>query len=69
MSDFLSPRAIPGVEAVKPDRYRRTVVVDDSEGLVEIQPVLGESMANGWRPWRAYAVMRLWMQTAVPFTM
>jgi AraC family transcriptional regulator of adaptative response / DNA-3-methyladenine glycosylase II len=32
-------------------------------------PVQSLAAANAWRPWRAYAAMRLWIQTAVPLTM
>jgi len=35
---FLAPRAIPGVEEVTPDAYRRSVVVDGVPGVVEVRP-------------------------------
>jgi AraC family transcriptional regulator of adaptative response / DNA-3-methyladenine glycosylase II len=40
---FLAPRAIPGVEAVTPEAYRRTIVVGDATGVVEVAPVAGEA--------------------------
>jgi len=43
MADFLMPRAIPGVEMVDSDCYRRTIVVDETEGLIEVRPVSGKS--------------------------
>lgn len=39
---FLAPRAIPGVEAVEGDRYRRTVRIDGSAGTIEASPIRGE---------------------------
>jgi 3-methyladenine DNA glycosylase/8-oxoguanine DNA glycosylase len=46
MMAFLGPRAIPGVESVTPDRYRRTIALDGGAGSVEpgsieIVPVAG----------------------------
>jgi len=38
---FLAARAIPGVEAVEPDRYRRTIEVDGCQGTIEVTPVRG----------------------------
>jgi AraC family transcriptional regulator of adaptative response / DNA-3-methyladenine glycosylase II len=35
---FLGPRAIPGVEAVEGDCYRRTIALDGEYGVVEIRP-------------------------------
>jgi AraC family transcriptional regulator of adaptative response / DNA-3-methyladenine glycosylase II len=35
---YLGPRAIPGVEAVEGDTYRRTVVVDGDPGVIELLP-------------------------------
>lgn len=43
MIDFLGPRAIPGVEQVEPDRYRRSVALDKARGVVEVRPVRGEN--------------------------
>jgi AraC family transcriptional regulator, regulatory protein of adaptative response / DNA-3-methyladenine glycosylase II len=40
---FLTARAIPGVEAVEPGRYRRTIALDGTEGVVEVRPVPGEN--------------------------
>ena len=38
MIEFLATRAIPGVEAVDGDCYRRSFTVDGSEGVVEVRP-------------------------------
>lgn len=38
---FLQARAIPGVESVKIDRYRRTVQIGQATGILEVQPVAG----------------------------
>jgi AraC family transcriptional regulator, regulatory protein of adaptative response / DNA-3-methyladenine glycosylase II len=35
---YLAARAIPGVEAVEGDTYRRTVIVDGDPGVIEIGP-------------------------------
>jgi AraC family transcriptional regulator, regulatory protein of adaptative response / DNA-3-methyladenine glycosylase II len=35
---FLAARAVPGVEAVDGDTYRRTITVDGAPGLLEISP-------------------------------
>ena len=35
---FLAPRAIPGVEVVSPDSYRRTVSLSGSTGELEVRP-------------------------------
>jgi AraC family transcriptional regulator of adaptative response / DNA-3-methyladenine glycosylase II len=35
---FLALRAIPGVESVSESAYRRTLEIDDSEGLLEVVP-------------------------------
>ncbi len=34
---FLAPRAVPGVESVGDDRYRRTIDVDGDPGVVEVE--------------------------------
>jgi AraC family transcriptional regulator of adaptative response / DNA-3-methyladenine glycosylase II len=39
---FLQARAIPGVETVAEDRYRRTAQVGEAAGVIEVQPVEGE---------------------------
>lgn len=39
MTQFLSPRAIPGIEVVEPDCYRRSFRLDRAEGVVEVRPV------------------------------
>ena len=36
MIDFLAARAIPGVEAVEPDRYMRTIELDGARGTIEV---------------------------------
>jgi AraC family transcriptional regulator of adaptative response / DNA-3-methyladenine glycosylase II len=41
MIDFLSARAIPGVEAVTPRRYARTLTVDGERGVVIVTPGSG----------------------------
>jgi len=41
---FLGARAIPGVEIVDRDTYRRTIVVDDDPGLIEVEPGLGDHL-------------------------
>jgi AraC family transcriptional regulator of adaptative response / DNA-3-methyladenine glycosylase II len=38
MLEYFALRAIPGVEAVAGDRYRRTVVVDGDPGVLEVLP-------------------------------
>ena len=42
MIDFLSARAIPGVEAVTPRRYARTLSVDGAVGVVTVSPGAGD---------------------------
>ncbi len=37
--EFLGPRAIPRVEEVSRDAYRRTIRVDGQAGLIEVRPV------------------------------
>lgn len=39
---FLAARAIPGVEAVTPERYARTLAVDGARGLVVVRPGAGD---------------------------
>jgi AraC family transcriptional regulator of adaptative response / DNA-3-methyladenine glycosylase II len=39
---FLSARAIPGVEAVSPERYARTLAIDGARGLVIVRPGEGD---------------------------
>ncbi len=46
MIDFLGARAIPGVEAVDGDRYRRTFAVGGATGLVEVTPGEGHLVAT-----------------------
>jgi AraC family transcriptional regulator of adaptative response / DNA-3-methyladenine glycosylase II len=38
---FLRARAIPGVELIDDNAYRRTVVIGDSAGVIEVRPVDG----------------------------
>jgi AraC family transcriptional regulator of adaptative response / DNA-3-methyladenine glycosylase II len=40
---FLKPRATPGVESVTDDAYRRTVLIGDAPGVIEVRPVEGKS--------------------------
>jgi AraC family transcriptional regulator of adaptative response / DNA-3-methyladenine glycosylase II len=42
--DFFAARAIPGVEAVDRDTYRRTITVDGAPGLVEVSPGDAENL-------------------------
>ena len=39
--EFLAARAIPGVEVVEPDRYRRTIALRGRHGRIEVAPVVG----------------------------
>jgi AraC family transcriptional regulator of adaptative response / DNA-3-methyladenine glycosylase II len=39
--DFLARRAIPGVESVVSERYRRTIALDGRHGTIEITPAAG----------------------------
>jgi AraC family transcriptional regulator of adaptative response / DNA-3-methyladenine glycosylase II len=39
--EFLAARAIPAVETVEPDRYRRTIEIDGQQGTIEITPATG----------------------------
>jgi AraC family transcriptional regulator of adaptative response / DNA-3-methyladenine glycosylase II len=43
MAEFLSPRAIPGIELVEPDRYRRSFTLGKARGVVEVRPVPGQN--------------------------
>lgn len=43
MIEFLAARAIPGVEVVDEDRYRRTFALDGATGTLEVRPVNGEN--------------------------
>lgn len=38
MIGFLSARAIPGVEHVRPDRYARTIAIGEAQGTIEVRP-------------------------------
>jgi len=40
---FLSTRAIPGVESITIDAYRRVIAVHDMYGIVDVRPVAGAS--------------------------
>lgn len=42
MIGFLGPRAIPGVETITADEYRRTISLDGSEGFLSVRPVLAK---------------------------
>jgi AraC family transcriptional regulator of adaptative response / DNA-3-methyladenine glycosylase II len=39
--EFLAARAIPGVESVEPDRYRRTIDLEGRHGMIEVRPASG----------------------------
>jgi AraC family transcriptional regulator of adaptative response / DNA-3-methyladenine glycosylase II len=41
LMEFLEGRAIPGVEVVSPDSYRRTIEVNGHAGIMEVTPVAG----------------------------
>ncbi len=41
--DFLGARAIPGVEFVTPQEYRRTISVDGRPGSIAVRPLPGEN--------------------------
>jgi AraC family transcriptional regulator, regulatory protein of adaptative response / DNA-3-methyladenine glycosylase II len=43
MIDFLRAHAMPGVESVEGDRFSRTFSLDGAHGLVQVQPIAGES--------------------------
>jgi AraC family transcriptional regulator of adaptative response / DNA-3-methyladenine glycosylase II len=43
MTDFLAARAIPGVEVVEPDRYRRTIELDGRHGTIDVMPAVGSN--------------------------
>jgi AraC family transcriptional regulator of adaptative response / DNA-3-methyladenine glycosylase II len=53
---FLSARAVPGVEVVGPDCYRRAVRLGESTGVVEVRPVPGRTFLEAtvtldrWEP-------------------
>ena len=36
MLDYFAPRAIPGVESVSEDAYRRTILIEDNPGVIEV---------------------------------
>jgi AraC family transcriptional regulator of adaptative response / DNA-3-methyladenine glycosylase II len=40
---FLAQRALPGVEEVSNGRYRRTIALPHTEGILEIEPVAGKN--------------------------
>jgi AraC family transcriptional regulator of adaptative response / DNA-3-methyladenine glycosylase II len=42
--DYFAARAIPGVEAVDGDTYRRTIVVDGDPGVLELRPGGGDHL-------------------------
>jgi AraC family transcriptional regulator of adaptative response / DNA-3-methyladenine glycosylase II len=39
MIEFFAARAIPGVEVVEGDRYRRTIALNGSHGIIEVAPM------------------------------
>lgn len=52
---FLQPRLMSGIEVITPGYYRRSVVLDGTQGLVEVRPVAGES----------YLVAKIWFAKVV----
>ncbi len=40
---FLGPRAIPGVETITLDEYRRSILLDGKAGFISVRPVLGKN--------------------------
>jgi AraC family transcriptional regulator, regulatory protein of adaptative response / DNA-3-methyladenine glycosylase II len=44
MLDFLRRRAIPGIERVDANRYRRTIGFDGQQGTVAVQPTDGDAL-------------------------
>ena len=49
---FLSGRAIPGVESVTPEAYRRTITFGGQSGRIEVVPVAGQDhlLLRAWLP-------------------
>jgi AraC family transcriptional regulator of adaptative response / DNA-3-methyladenine glycosylase II len=43
MTEFLALRAIPGIEQVEPDLYRRSFALERARGVVEVRPAPGRS--------------------------
>jgi AraC family transcriptional regulator, regulatory protein of adaptative response / DNA-3-methyladenine glycosylase II len=39
---FLGPRAIPGVERITPDQYRRSIFLDGNAGFISVRPVFAK---------------------------
>jgi AraC family transcriptional regulator of adaptative response / DNA-3-methyladenine glycosylase II len=50
---YLAPRAIPGVESVTPEAYRRTLRLPEGHGRVEVRPA----------PGRNHLCARLWLSS------
>lgn len=44
--DFLAARAIPGVETVTAEEYRRTIFLDGRAGTIAVRPALGKRAGN-----------------------
>ena len=42
LASFLKGRAIPGVELVTPEAYRRTIAVNGKSGILEVGPIAGK---------------------------
>ncbi|HEY9641842.1 MAG TPA: AlkA N-terminal domain-containing protein [Coleofasciculaceae cyanobacterium] len=40
---FLSPRAIPGVEVARPEGYQRAIALDGQQGWIKVHPVAGQN--------------------------
>lgn len=47
LAGFLRARAIPGVETVDGDTYRRTVMIDGQPGVLEVAPGVGDGDGRG----------------------
>jgi len=43
VSDFLSKRAVPGLERVDERGYSRTVAIEDSHAIISVRPIAGEN--------------------------
>lgn len=44
MVGFLAPRAIPGVEHVRPDCYERTIAIGDAVGTIAVNPAGADAL-------------------------
>ena len=46
LAAYLGPRAIPGVESVDVDGWRRTITIDGVVGTIEVRPAAGQLVAR-----------------------